>query len=405
MMLMMLNEGRADTRRVMLLANDSNRRHHRTMAFGIRSRYTFDENDAKWKLFGCHIVTATLILGYVQALYLIVMSAMTIVLLCTNEVRDWPPILNLIPTHRFTPPTRGASSMYPPQYDQTNEMMQLRKQQQLEVRKANSPYQDILNGSTLSVEQLIIDDVSIGDSISGSSRPQQADIIADAHNQIRNLATTLGIHVIVLAMLIYGARSQRRWFMLPHIILAAIMLLTTCLSAFGNAFQHDSAVMSTSLISMCLQILSFFVPFRCFQYMSDRDRAQILATLGSSPPMADERHPWRSRCPRAPRNTQPSASGSDDELDTARPPPPYPHYAVPPTYNNANEPAPPAYDMVAKVHSQTADEAASTTSTVHVINEDDTTSTITTLPSAVHRTQSAHDAVGTPSEQRRKTSA
>jgi hypothetical protein len=196
-MLMMLNEGRGgsttDGRRVMLLANDGNRRHHRTMAFGIRSRYTFDENDAKWKLFGCHIVTATLILGYVQALYLIgnhwnlyyikrvrlVMSAMTIVLLCTNEVRDWPPILNLIPTHRFTPPSRGQV-VYPP-YDPQNELQQQRSKHQLEFRQMIAANLDIVNVSTFSSDT--VDDVSIGDSVN-VARPAQADIIADAHNQI-----------------------------------------------------------------------------------------------------------------------------------------------------------------------------------------------------------------------------
>src|SRR4051794_6584255 len=109
---------------------------------------------------------------------------------------------------------------------------------------------------------------------------------------------------------------------------------------------------------------------------------------------------WRSRCQRQPR--QPSVSASDEEADASRPPPPYPHYAVPPTYNNVNEPAPPAYDTVAKVHSQTTVDGASTTTTVNVINEDDMS---ITAPSAIHRTQSEHDNVHTSNEHHRKASA
>jgi hypothetical protein len=47
-------------------------------------------------------------------------------------------------------------------------------------------------------------------------------------------------------MLIYGVKTQRRWFLLPHLINAAIVMMTKFMVTFGGVFTSGGAGSASS---------------------------------------------------------------------------------------------------------------------------------------------------------------
>jgi hypothetical protein len=141
------------------------------------------------------------------------------------------------------------------------------------------------------------------------------------------------IESVISVCLIVGVKTERRWFMIPHIITSLFSIISTSFRLFSVVSVGSNDRLISAFLTIAIEIVVFWVPYRCFIYLREKERVMSLdARLQGMPfdgAMIIRANP----------------NDANMLAHVMAPPPSYTAaYVEPPAYKQSDE-APPAYQQ------------------------------------------------------------
>lgn len=146
----------------------------------------------------------------------------------------------------------------------------------------------------------------------------------------------LVVEATISVCLLIGIKTERRWFLVPHLLTSLFSIISTSMRLFSVVSVSSSDRVLSAFLTISVEFLVFWVPYRAFVYM--REKEKIV------------RHDARLRGTPFDGAIVIRANSNDAHVLAMAPPPSYSAaYAVPPAYKQMEDEAtvsdpPPAYE-------------------------------------------------------------